>query len=521
MDALAAALAGLSGSNRVIAFIERFLKHDKGEMAGKPLLLLDSQKEIIRGLYDPLDENGRRLIRAALGFIPRKGGKSTFAAALAVYETFDRGAGAQVVVAANSRDQAALLFMSAANMIEQCPELKARAVISRAQKRVVDRLTRSSFRAISADGSTAHGLDLTFWIFDELHAAPSRELFDILSTSTGARSEALGLVISTAGFDKQSILGELYDHAKRVLAEPEIDPSFYAYVAEAGESDPWDDEATWFKANPALGIFRDLGEMRQLAARAKQIPAQIDAFKRLYLNIWTAAESSFMDLTAWSECSGAATDAELMNGTAYAGLDLSSTTDLTSLSIVFRLADDRVAVRTWNWIPGANLRDRELRDRAPYGEWIKQGRIEATPGEVIDTRIVSRRVIEECARWNVRHLAFDRWGASSLTQGFSDAGLDIFSHGQGFATMSAPVKHLQELVLQRRLMHGGCPVLRWAAACATVLSDPAGNIKLAKPPVMTYTKRIDPLIATVMALSPAMAFQPQDFDSVFSECISV
>jgi phage terminase large subunit-like protein len=521
-DALGDALAGLSGSARVITFIERFLKHDKGEMAGKPLLLLDSQKEIIRGLYDPKDAAARRLIRAALAFIPRKGGKSTFAAALAVYETFDRGPGASVVVAANSRDQASLLFLAAANMIEQCPELKARAATSRAQKRIVDRVTRSSFRAISSDSPTAHGLDLTCFIYDELHAAPNRELYDVLATSTGARAEALGLVISTAGFDKQSILGELYDHAKRVQHDPTLDPSFYAFIAEAEEGDAWDDERTWFKANPALGIFRDLSEMRQLAARAKQIPAQIDAFKRLYLNIWTASSGAWLSLAAWDDCGNSAvTDAELQGATAYAGLDLSSTTDLTSLAIAFLLPDERVAVLTWNFIPGANLRDRELRDRAPYGRWIAEGRVEVAGAEVIDTRIVAARVLEECARWNVRFLCFDRWGSNAVIQTFTDAGLEVVQHGQGFRDMNAPTKHLEELVLTRRLAHGACPLLRWAASCVTVATDPAGNIKPVKPDRLSYTKRIDPIVALVMCLAPLMANKPKDLSNLFADFCAV
>lgn len=238
-------LAGATGGARVARFIEGLLRHGAGEWAGQPFALLPFQREIIAGLYDPRDQDGRRRIRNGLVFIPRKNGKTTFSAALAIYETFCGGPGAHAVCAANSRDQAALLYTAAADLVEQAPELRARAVISRAHKRITDRLTRSTFRAISADAPTAHGMDLTFWVYDELHAAPNRELYDVLATSTGARREALGLVISTAGYDKLSILGELYDHAKRVLENPAIDPHFYAYVAEAGEPDQWDNERTW------------------------------------------------------------------------------------------------------------------------------------------------------------------------------------------------------------------------------------------------------------------------------------
>jgi phage terminase large subunit-like protein len=382
-------------------------------------------------------------------------------------------------------------------------------------------VTRSSFRAISADAPTAHGLDLTFFVYDELHAAPNRELYDVLATSTGARAEALGLVISTAGFDKQSILGELYDHAKRVQLDPSLDPGFYSFIAEAGPDDDWEDERTWFKANPALGVFRDLSEMRQLAARAKQIPAQIDAFRRLYLNQWVQAESAWLDVATWDACAGTVTDAELEGLPCWGGLDLSSTTDLTSLAIVFRQPDDRYVVRTWNFVPGAELRARELRDRAPYFQWAAAGIIELLPGAVIDSRIVARRVVEECTRWKVRGLAFDRWGSKVVTPILMDAGLTIFSHGQGFRDMSPPTKFLQELVLSGRLLHGGCPLLRWQASSVAVATDPAGNIKPTKPGPLAYVRRIDSIVATVMALSPAMADQPRDDSQLFAEFTAV
>ncbi|MBM3769520.1 MAG: terminase large subunit, partial [Acidobacteria bacterium] len=289
-DPIAEALADLTGGARVIRFVEGFLRGEKGEYAGKPFQLLPFQHEIICGLYDPIDNTGARLIRAGLVFLPRKNGKTSIAAAIAVYETFEGGAGAQVVIAANSRDQASLLFDVAASMVEQCPELAARAVISRAKKRITDKRTRSTLRVISAEASTAHGLDCTCWIYDELHEAPNRELYDALATSGGARRNSLGLCISTAGHDKQSVLGELYDHAKAAAADASLDPGFYSYIAEADAEADWSDEATWRQANPALGAFRNLDEIRQLAARAKQVPSQVDAFRRLYLNQWTQAE---------------------------------------------------------------------------------------------------------------------------------------------------------------------------------------------------------------------------------------
>lgn len=302
-DPLERVLSGTAGADRVLRFFRSVLVHAKGEWAGRAFDPLPFQQEIVRGLYDPRTPEGLRRIRNGLLFLPRKNGKTVLAAGLGLYETFCGGLGARVACAANSRDQAAELFVAAAEFVLSREILRERSVVSRATKRITDRLTRSTFRAISADVPTAHGMDLTAWVYDELHAAPNRELFDVLSTSTGARRESLGLVISTAGFDREhSILGEIYSHAKRCLADASIDPSFYAFIAEAGENDAWDDEATWFKANPALSVFRNLEEMRIAAERARQIPAQLAAFRRLYLNQWTRSETAWLNLKAWDEC---------------------------------------------------------------------------------------------------------------------------------------------------------------------------------------------------------------------------
>lgn len=515
-DPLADLLAGATGPERVIRFVEH-LRHSKGEWAGKHFELLPFQREIIRGLFGPVTPSGHRRIRNGLVFIPRKNGKTTLAAGLGLYGTFCDGPGARVVVAANSREQAGELFTAAADAVESSEILSRRAVLSRAQKRITDRVTRSTLKVISADAPTAHGMDLSMWIYDELHGAPNRELYDVLQTSGGARRESLGLAISTAGFDKLSILGELYDHTKRWIADPSIDPSFYGYVCEAGESDAWDDERTWHKANPALGVFRNIDEMRVLAERAKQVPSQIDAFKRLYLNVWTSAESTWLDMAAWDGCGDDIDDAALADVQCYGGLDLSATTDLTAFVLLFPFRG-RIYVRHWAWLPADGIIEREHRDRVPYRQWAKQGRIELIAGQIIDHRVVTARIIELSRRYRIESVMFDRWGAIPVYTELADAGIMMAQMGQGFQSMSAPTKELQKAVLSGALAHGGCPLLRWQASCATVASDPAGNIKLVKPDRLRYARRIDSLVAAVMALDRLMRMEAQgSIDSFLAE----
>ncbi len=496
VDPLEEILAGTRGADRVLSFFRRVLRHGKGEWAGKPFEVLPYQEDSIRGMFHPG-------IRNALLFWPRKQGKSETCAGLGLSGTFCGEMGGQVVVAANSRDQAALLFNTAADMVEASDILRARAVVSRAQKRITDKATRSTFRAISADAGTNHGLDLSMWIYDELHAAPNRELYDVLATSTGARTHPLGVVISTAGFDKQSVLGELYDHAKRCLSDPSLDPSFYASIFEADETDPWDEEATWYKANPALGIFRSIEEMRDLAARAKQIPSLQDAFRRLYLNQWTASERTWLDMAAWDTCGDNITDAELEGVPCCGGLDLSSTTDLTAFVLAFPY-NGRLYIRHWAWIPSDGLRERELRDRVPYRRWAAEGRITLTPGNVVDYDFIVHKVIEQAQRFNVQRVNFDRWGAAQVVQQLQNAGIEVIQMGQGYASMNAPCKELEKAVLAGTLAHGGCPLLRWQASCCSIAADPAGNIKICKPDRMKHSKRVDSIVSLAMALDGVM-----------------
>ena len=524
-DPIGDALAGLSGSARVITFVETFLRHSKGFRAGEPFILAPWQKdEIIGPLYDAINNDGRRRYRQGYVSMARKAGKTCLAAALALYhllgdEDMEPGI-REVYAAAASRDQASLLFIQAADFVNASPELSARCVVSRATKRIIDKSSRSFLRAISADAHTTHGLNAAFVVVDEIAQQPNRDLWDVLQTSVGARRNPLVLAIGTAGHDRNSIASELYQHGKRTISGDAVDPSFFACIKELPEGLDWAEESNWIYANPGLDDFRDRQELRDMRDRALLLPSLAGTFQNLYCNQWTDAETTWMSMSAWDECSGMVTDAELQKATAYAGLDLAATTDLTALAIVFRLPDDRYAVKTWAWIPEAGIVERERRDRVPYRQWIKEGRIETTPGDVIDSRIVARRCIEECERWKVQYLAFDRWGSKIVTPILQEAGLEIFEHGQGFRDMSPPTKHLQELVLSRRLLHGACPLLRWQASTVTIATDPAGNIKPVKPDAMAYARRIDCIIATVMALSPAAAYPPVDHSGLFSELIA-
>jgi phage terminase large subunit-like protein len=487
-----------SQSSRKVSIINR-LTHTKGPFAGQTFQLRRWQeRQIIRPLFKT-DRRGRRVYRTCLLMMPRKNGKTELAAALALDGLlFDSEQGAEVYSAAADKDQAALVFNVAAQMIRNDSELYAQCEILDSQKRIVHRKSGSFYRAISAEAYSKHGFNASRVIYDELHAAPSRELWDVLASSQGARDQPLLVAISTAGYDRHSILWELYAHAKKVLENPALDPSFLPIIYEAPNDADWTDEKVWRRANPALGDFRSLEEMRVACARAKEIPAQENTFRRLYLNQWTEQASRWLALDAWDACRDDALSVASLRGRAcYVGMDLSSTADLTSLCAVFPNGAE-FDVLWQNFIPAENIRQRVQRDRVPYDQWVKDGKLIATPGNVVDYEAVRQTLREWDDLFDVREVAFDPWNAVDLVTRLQEQdGFTCVAVRQGFATLSAPTKALEKAVLSKQLQHDGNPVARWAVSNVSVESDPAGNLKVSKK---VSTERIDPVAALVMAI---------------------
>jgi phage terminase large subunit-like protein len=343
-------------------------------------------------------------------------------------------------------------------------------------------------------------------LYDELHAAPNRELWDVLTSSTGARAQPLTIAISTAGYDRHSILYELYAHAKNVAATPALDPAFLPIIFEAPDGADWTDEAVWKRANPALGDFRSLDEMRAACARAKEIPAQEQAFRRLYLNQWTEQASRWIGLDAWDRCQAPVDRAALRGRPCFVGLDLSTTTDLTAAVAVFP-DGDRFDVLAQFFAPAERIAIRSTRDRVPYAEWARAGILTATPGPTVDYDYIRRALLEWDQEFDVRVLAYDPWNATDVIGRLEKGdGFVCVKVRQGFATLSAPSKLLEKSILSLALRHDGNPILRWNIGNMSVETDAAGNIKPSKD---LSTERIDGGYALIMALD-AMARHGND-----------
>jgi phage terminase large subunit-like protein len=503
---------------QAIDFIN-MLPHTKGEWKGQPFNLRPHQLPPIYNIFGTLDANGYRICRTYYEEIPRKNGKSEKAAAIALKLLFaDDEPGAEIYGAAGDREQATIVFNVAAQMVRMRPALMKRSKIIDSQKRIIVLQngvpTGSFYRALSSEAYTKHGFNAHGIIFDELHTQPNRDLWDVLTTSTGSRRQPLIYAITTAGFDRNSICWELHEYAEKVRDGIVDDPSFQSTIYSAPEDADWTDEKVWFACNPALDDFRSLGEMRTACRQAQERPAAENTFRRLYLNQWTRSETRWMSLENWDACSGEVNQTELVGQRCYGGLDLASTIDIAALALAFPQDDGHVKVLMHYWIPAEKMRERINRDRVPYDVWVRQGLMTATPGNVIDYTSIARHVEEAVELYSFQELAYDPWNADMFVQQIQEFARKDFCVPcrQGYKTMSPALKELEGLTMSGRLEHGGDPCLRWMCDNMVVVTDDAGNVKPSKG---KSTEKIDGMVALIMAVDRVV--RHPNVTSIYSE----
>ena len=483
----------------------RCLKHTKGQWRGVPFDLLPWQDEIIRDLFGTVKETGYRRYNTAYIEIPKKNGKSELAAAVALLMTCGDGEwGAEVYGCASDRQQASIVFDVAVDMVDQCPALRKRIKPVMSVKRLVYKPTNSFYQVLSAEAYTKHGLNVHAVVFDELHAQPSRDLYDVMTKGSGdARLQPLFFLITTAGTDRNSICWEVHQKAMDILAGRKIDPTFYPVIYGTPDDADWGLEENWYKANPSLGHTIDIEKVRSAYQSARENPAEENLFRQLRLNQWVKQSVRWMPMHAWDECAFA-TDPETLRGRiCYGGLDLSSTIDVTAFVLVFPPMDekDKFIVLPFFWIPADNIAARVRRDHVPYDIWQQQGHLKTTEGNVVHYGFIETFIEELNTRYHIKEIAFDRWGAVQMVQNLEGMGFTVVPFGQGYKDMSPASKELMKLTLEKKIAHGGHPVLRWMMDNVYVRTDPAGNIK---PDKEKSTERIDGAVAMIMALDRAI-----------------
>lgn len=486
-----------------------FLKHSKGEWAGQPFLLEPWEQWLLWMIFGWKRADGLRRFRTAYIEVARKNGKTTWGAGLGLYLLVADGEpGAEVYSAATKREQARLSHGEAVRMVRSSSALSRMVGVVKDNLHI--RATASKYEPLGADANTMDGLNVHGAIIDELHAHRNRRVVDVLETATGARRQPLICEITTAGSDQTSICYEHHEYARQILEGTIDDDTWFAYIACLDEEDDWLDEAAWKKANPNLGVSVKLDSLRRTAQKAKRLPAAQNAFRRLHLNEWTQQTDRWIDLDLWDENAGdPVPEQDLKGRECHGGLDLSSVSDITAWVMVFPRAEDPddVDILARFWCPGAQLGDPANKYADQYRAWAKEGFLQVTPGDAVDYGFVRQCVLEDAAQFNLRDLNVDRlFQGYQLSQELTDEGLTVFGMGQGFYSMAVPMREFERRLLEKKLHHGGNPVLRFMVDNVAVRMDPAANLKIDKA---TSQGKVDGVVALVMALDRSMRHGPQ------------
>lgn len=499
------------------------LTHTIGKYAGKPFQMRDWQEDILVPLLATVDENGDRLYREAYISMARKNGKSEgIGAPLALYGlVVDQEPRAEVYSAASDREQAGIVFRMVADMVRNDPKLKKRLKVIDSRKRIVYPKLGSFYQVLSRESFSKHGYNPHFVIFDELHTQKNRKLYDVLTTGSGTRGEPLHVNLTTAGKRRDSICYETYKYAKKV-ERGELDSEnadrFFTWIAETTDEDDWKDEASWEKANPALGDFRKKDEFVEKFQKAKERPSFKNTFKRLYLNRWTERGTVWIDMEMYDEIATIDTrlDSEFYEKRkgcdCWGALDLATNRDIAAFVLVFR-DEDGFEVIPWFWVPEATAQQRADEDEIPIPKWVDQGYIFTTEGEVIDYKAIKDFILNKVGLdFNIQEIAYDRWGMAQLSQDLVDEGVELVPFNQRMSSMSPPTKELENKIYANDIILSDNKVLRWMFQHTEVREDHNEN---KKPDKKHSEEKIDGVVATIMALARAIQAETRPTESVY------
>lgn len=504
-------------ADRAVMFFES-LKHTKGKFHGEPFTLLPWERKIVRDVYGTLKEDGTRQYKFIYIEIPKKNGKSELAAAAALYHTFADGEwNGEIYGCAADRAQASLVYNVAKDMIAQSPVLTKRAVITESKKEIKDKKSGSIYKVESAEAYTKHGLNVSCCIFDELHAQPGRELWDVMTSGAGdAREQPIWWIITTAGDDpdRVSIGWEEHDYAMRILAGEIIDPTWYVTIFNYEGNDIYNED-NWYAANPSLGHTISIGAFREAAIKAKNKPADERLFRWLRLNQWiTSKLTTWLPIDLFDKTVGNWTRDDLAGKDCYVGMDLSSTTDLTALCGVFPPQGDQLKWRViWDpFIPKENMPERIKTDKVPYDKWLKANQITATPGNVVDYTEVKKRILTWKALYNVVEVPSDPAFAAMLLQELTQESLQCVAVPQTFVVMTGPINLVETLLKNGEMEHENHPVARWCFGNSSIAKNGNEQVKFVKEhrgKSVIRTKRIDTTVAWICAMARAQFYKGQ------------
>lgn len=494
-----------------------------GDFHGQPFVLMPWAAQIVRDVYGTMNERGFRLYRDIYLEVPKKNTKSELGAAIACYSIFNtQEPHGEIYSVAGNREQASIIFNRVVEMIEQLPALKKRVKIKDATKTIINTQTMSVYKVLSAESSGKSGFSPTVVLFDELHEQPNRRLYDIMTRGVGlARKQPLRYVITTAGEDpdRTSIAWEVHEKAVNILKareendEEHNDPTWYPMIFSYDGDDIYN-EVNWYKANPALGISINIDDMRTLAKQARLHPADEKNFRWLNLNQWLSTKlTAWLPLELFDATQGAVTMREdLINMgkqlDCYIGGDLSTTTDLTALCVIF---PPQPGLENWcvlfdAFIPAENMQERISRDKVPYDKWLAEGFIHATPGNVVDHNAVRDQILTYHNLWNIREVAIDPSQATWLLSQLDDEGIKGEAIPQYYAHLTEPMNIIEVLLSKGAMVHERHPVARWCYGNTSIHTNGSGQKKYVKESRggnSVRSKRIDIVAAWVTGMARA------------------
>ncbi|MGW6754520.1 terminase large subunit [Streptomyces sp. NPDC055006] len=499
----------VDAARRAIRATESF-KHTKGRWGTSPLKLSPWQvvwvvAPIFGWLWhDPEIGRDVRVIRSAWIEVPRKNGKSTLSSGIGLTLLLaDREHGAEVYAAAGSLPQAERVFDDAKRMALTSNAVKGRVEVLRGVIRVPR--TGGVFRALSKIAETAHGLNVSGAIIDEIHVHKKRDLVDAIETGTGARDQPLVVFITTADEGEEgSIYDEKHTYTRRMAEGVVADPGHFGVIWAAEEGDDPFDEATWRKANPGLGASPSLAYMRREAAKAKSTPSYFPTFCRLSLNRRMRAATRWLPMPLWDENAGTVNDKQFRYRRAWGGVDLSAVSDMSAwvLAVESRQRGIDLELVSRFWLPEERVDELEQQLQVPLRQWVREGWITLTEGDAIDYTAIEKQIIEDCRRLDVQRVSYDRMFAGQLVQRveMKTRGVDLVPIAQTYLGMGPGAKELERQLREGTIRHGGNPVLRWHASCVEILADGNDNFRPVKPDRKKSSSRIDGIAAAVMAM---------------------
>lgn len=500
---------------RASDFVEQLCRHTKGRHARRPFILEEWQAdEILLPLFgevrwSPEQERYVRRFRIAWIELARKNGKSEVLAAIALLLLVgDDEEGAEVYGCAKDRAQARKVYDVAARMVEMSPELRQRLRVNRHTLRIVDARTGSYYEVVPRDaggnlGHNPHGV-----VFDEVLTQPDGDLWDAMASAEGTRSQMLMVAATTAGDDPVGFCKSEHDYCARVAEDPALDPYRFVWMRNTPMSaDPWD-EATWHHANPALGSFKSIESMRAQALEARNDPKKEKAFRQFQLNTWWShGTTKWIGTETFAASAGMVVDEQLVGRRAFGGVDLSSVSDLTSVCWVFPTGtpdatDSTVDVVWRHFIPEAMLETLDDFTAGATSQWTRQGWLTVTEGDVIDTDALYAAIADDVSKFAVESIGLDRWNSAALSSALGKAFPKVTLEfvGQGYASMTEPMKLAEKMIKSRRFVHGGNPVAAWCFTSCDIKQDESANMRPIKPRRDKARYRVDAVPAAMMAL---------------------